>query len=52
MKARIITATLVLLLLTAGAGLASAGLAGSMEEAAALAETSGLPVLLEIGTSW
>ncbi len=39
-------------LLLLAAGQAGAGIATSLDEAYTLAAESGLPVLLEIGTSW
>lgn len=51
MKIKASVAALAVLLLAAGSALAG-GLAASMDEAVQLAQESGQPVLLDIGTSW
>jgi hypothetical protein len=52
MKLRLYRLVLAPLLLLLGTGLASAHIAGSMEEASTMSAETGLPILLEVGTSW
>ena len=52
MKTRVLIGALAALILAAGPALASDKLASSMDEAIAMSQETGLPVLLDIGTSW